>query len=408
MDYLIIVLFVTPIVLATLMMTIIVKYLKSKAAIKRNFQIQIQIDLAVVTLMYVILYSSMFITCELFGPSRSVTTVNIALWILQCLFNIGFNCIITLEFIQLYNIFSLTILNEYSEYRHLLISQIFVFALGVMIGSGLCFVGTGSCKKTAIYNYFIIESLRSTEDKYSLLSGITWLSYGIIILFCQLSIEIKRYTLNKADEKMDNMAINATKKIYEARSKLKIQAPVELGIHNLLSDAQPSEQGLYSKHFNHLKESIVSTTIQSKVIPNYHTTPSASDCQKHRAIQEPSKDIQYHENKIRAPQLLNTVDEIVLLEEFPVNEGNQTIDPVNNLRKRGSENGDINVLGTSQVPNQFKFNARYTNDKFGPTETHQMPSLNKQNKRSSRDQVNLNSPYKANFLNQFERQNSCS
>ncbi len=136
----VIVLFISPMVFGTLEMAIIIKYLNNKAIIKRNIQDQIQVDLAIVTLVYVYLYSSMFIACEVFGPLNSVTILNTALWIVQCLFNMGFNCIIALQFIQFCNIFGLKFLNDWSDFRRLILIRILVFLLGLFIGSGLCLV----------------------------------------------------------------------------------------------------------------------------------------------------------------------------------------------------------------------------------------------------------------------------
>lgn len=371
-------------VLAILNILIIMKFLNSKSLVQRNIQNQLQFDLALVTIMYVILYSSMFITCEIFGPLTSITALNTTLWILQCLFNMGFNCIITLQFIQLFNIFSITILEEWSESMHLLLSRILIFPFGVIIGSGLCSVGAGSCKKTAIYNHFIIDSLRSPEDKFSLMSGITWISYGLIILSCQVSIEVKRFALNKADQKADNLALNATKKIQDAVSKLKTHKPVELKIHNLIPDTQQSVQGVYPSVFQNLKVNITSTT-QNKVIPESEFIPSFADCQKNEATQY----VQNPEIGIRAPQLLNTVYENFELEEIQVNEVNQALEPIKNLWKGQLENVQINVLGSFQEPTKTKFYAGHKSDKVDPFDTHEIPYLIEQNKKSSRDQVKI-------------------
>ncbi len=365
--------------LAILNILIILKFLNSKALVQRNIQNQLQFDLALLTIMYVTLYSSMFITCEIFGPLTSITALNTTLWILQCLFNMGFNCIITLQFIQLFNIFSITILEEWSESMHLMLSRILIFPFGVVIGSGLCSVGAGSCKKTAIYNHFIIDSLRSPEDKFSLMSGITWISYSIIILSCQVSIEVKRFALNKADQKADNLAINATKKLQEALSKLKTHKPVELKIHNLIPDTQQSVQGLNPSVFQNFKVNIASTT-QNKVIPESGFIPSFADCQKNEAAQYDRDP----EIRIRAPKLLNTVYGNFALEEIQVNEVNPTLEPINNLGKGQLENGHNNVLSSFQEPTKTKFYAGYKSDK---EDTQEIPYLIEQNKKSSRDQV---------------------
>jgi hypothetical protein len=383
MNYLIIVLFATPTVLAILIFTTIVKYLKSKAIIKRNFQIQIQIDLAMVMLVYVILYSSMFIACEIFGPTSSVAIVKTAFWMIQCLFNIAFNCIIALEFIQLYNIFSLTILDDFSDSRHLIISQIFIFVFGIIVGSGLCSVETGSCKKTAIYNHFITDTLRSTNDKFSFASGITWISYGSVIFICQVSIEVKRFLLNKADQKADNLALIATKQIQEAVSKLNTHLPIELGIHNLYADGKHSEQEIYPCTVDHLKETVF-TRSQKIVAPASKISPSFFQYQKCKALEsELSPDIEMGKNYPKALPMLNTISRIVEIEVIPINAVNQTLDPVKNVWNGQSGNDQL------ERPIQNSFNVRQKNEINVMNNPQQIPYLMERMNKSSRERVNL-------------------
>jgi hypothetical protein len=350
MGYLIIVLFVIPMVLAITITTIIVKFLNSKALVKRNIQNQIQLDLAVVTITYVTLYSSMFIACEIFGPTNSVFLLNTTLWILQCLFNMAFNCIIALQFIQLFNIFSLTKWNDWSESTNLMLSHIFVFPLGIIVGSGLCSARAGSCRKTAIYNHFIIDSLKTTDDKYSYLSGITWICYGIIILTSQISIEVRRFVLNKADEKADILALSAAKKLHDAISKAKSQAPIELGIHNnIIADTQNFAQDVYPRLFQHLKVTITTAT-QNKVIQDLEKPTTFDEYQKHQALQQVSKHtklFQGIDNIFSVSQMLTT--ELAEVEVIPVNEVNQTSDFVNNSTIGQPENDHADIPGVNFI-----------------------------------------------------------
>ncbi len=341
--------------------------------VKRNIQTQIQIDLAVVTLMYVILYSSMFIACEIFGPSSSIAKVKTAFWMIQCLFNIGFNCIITLEFIQIYNIFSLTILDDYSKSRHLLISQIFVFVFGIIVGSVLCSAETGSCRKTAIYNHFIIDTLRSTDDHYSYLSGVSWISYGSVICMCQLSIEYKRYVLNKADQKAYDLALNAAAKLQDAASKLKTPTPVELGIHNLLS-----EHELHPRTFQHVKTSIF-TPSQNKVAPQSKIPLDISDCETHQALeQEPSALTEDYKNYIRPFPVQNNYTGIIKVEEIPINAVNQPSHSVFNVTQPQYENDRL------KVSTQYLFNER-----LDSVNRQQMTQSIQSISKSSRERVNI-------------------
>ena len=109
-------------VLTILPISIIVKYVNNKAIIKRNVQDQTQVDLAMVTLVYVYYYCILIIAREIFGPLDSLTVLDTALWILQCIFNTGFNCIISLVFVQFCNIFGLTVLNDWQESQRLILT----------------------------------------------------------------------------------------------------------------------------------------------------------------------------------------------------------------------------------------------------------------------------------------------
>jgi hypothetical protein len=372
----VIVLFISPMVFGTLEMAIIIKYLNNKAIIKRNIQDQIQVDLAIVTLVYVYLYSSMFIACEVFGPLNSVTILNTALWIVQCLFNMGFNCIIALQFIQFCNIFGLKFLNDWSDFRRLILIRILVFPLGLFIGSGLCLVGAGSCRKTRIYNYFLMDTIKTDPDKSSILSGITWITYGMIILICQISVEIKRFLLNKADQKADNLAFFATKQLQDAMSKLKIQAPADPGAKKpQMSDTSYSMQGLCPRLFQRNKVTAV-TRLSSKVL---------SDTEENQQYQvQELPDDYYSKDSLRDSHGMHIVDEIIL-------------SAVENLEDRVSVSHEILVQATEQNlysiknygPNQEAFQAWEQNNRLylEPTANHQIPDLVESNNKISRDQV---------------------
>ena len=401
MDYLFIAFFIAPMVLTILPMSIIVKYVNNKAIIKRNVQDHIQVDLAMVTLVYVYYYCSMIITREIFGPLDSLTVLDTALWILQCIFNMGFNCIISLVFVQFCNIFGLVVLNDWQESHRLILTRLLVFSLGVIIGSVLCSVGGGSCRKSPIYNYFIIDSLKNDVIKTSLLSGISWISYGIIILICQISVEIKRFLLNRADQKADNLALNAKRQLKQAVSKLKIQTAPELGIDNLLSDLQDSTHGLNSNTFQNVTASVVTRTL-TKVFPCAKSGTQFIDYQKGPTGQQLPEHNQYHndeENNVRNGQLMNVKDGILSVtadnledivsevEGDPVHEVNRTSDSVNNLRQNQHLTNHINL--SVEEHNQGAFQAWQPNNilNLDKIENQYGSSLNDSNNSSSRDRV---------------------
>jgi hypothetical protein len=201
--------------------------------VQKDVQDQIQIDLIILTLAFVILYSSLFMVREIFGPFGSFTLLNTLLMIIQCVFNMMFNCILSLEFMQFCNIFCLTFMNDWPESKLLIINRILVFTLGITFGSGYCYLGVGFCRKTSVYDYFVATSLKADPEKPSLLSAILWSSYLVIIVTFQVIIEIKRFFLNRVDQRADNLIVTANKQLQDAVAKLKIHTSDNLEVHNI-------------------------------------------------------------------------------------------------------------------------------------------------------------------------------
>ena len=115
MNPFVVLLFALIMVLTILTISIIVKFLKSKELAKRNVQVQIQLDLAMLILVFVTSSTMFFIVREIVGPFEKTIALKIISFIGQCIFNSSFNCVISLQLIQLYSIFGLTAMNDWSE-----------------------------------------------------------------------------------------------------------------------------------------------------------------------------------------------------------------------------------------------------------------------------------------------------
>lgn len=254
MNLLIVMFFILNICITILTMSLIVSFINNKPILKRNVQDQILVDLAMVTLGYVILYSTSFIVREILGPLGSVAILNTVLLIQQCVFNIGFNCVISLEVVQLCNIFSVSVLNDWPEPKCIRLHRILTFTIGVIIGSTFCLIGGGRCQKTSLYYYFINSSTRTETEKLTLLSGISWISYALVIVTFQICIEVKRFFLNRVDQRADNLALAASKQLHIAITKFKNNAPIQLEKHTITTpDTQNTTQCLSPPVFQHLK-----------------------------------------------------------------------------------------------------------------------------------------------------------
>jgi len=195
--------------------------------------------------------------CEIVGPLDSVTLLNSVLLIQQCVFNIGFNCVISLEVVQLCNIFSVSILNDWPESKCVRLHRILTFTIGIIIRSSFCLIGGGRCQKTSLYYYFLIQSMRADVETHSFLSGISWISYALVIITFQICIELKRFFLNREDQRADDLALAAKKQLQDAVTKLKNHAPIQLENHTIIrSDTQNTTQHLSPPVFNHLKRTV--------------------------------------------------------------------------------------------------------------------------------------------------------
>jgi len=256
-------------------MSLIVSFINNKPILKRNVQDQILVDLAMVTVGYAILYSTSFIVREIFGPLGSVAILNTVLLIQQCVFNTGFNCVISLEVVQLCNIFSVSVLNDWPESKCVRLHRILTFTVGVIVGSSFCLIGGGRCQKSSLYYYFINSSMRTETEKLTLLSGISWISYALVIATFQICIEVKRFFLNRVDQRADNLALAASQQLQEAVAKFKSNATIQLEKHTIItSDTQNTTQCLSPPAFQDLKR----TGRQNKV-SEITLKPNFGQCQ---------------------------------------------------------------------------------------------------------------------------------
>jgi hypothetical protein len=290
MNFVAIILFSVNMLLTIIIMSVIIAFLNQKPMVKKDVQDQIQIDLIRLTLVFVIVYSSLFIVREILGPFGSFYLLKTLLLIIQYVFNMMFNCILSLEFMQLCNFFCLTFMNNWSESKQLIINRIFVFTLGITIGSSYCYLGLGFCRKTSVYDYFVVTSLKADPEKPSLLSAISWSFYVVIIVALQIIIEMKRFFLNRVDQRADDLIVTANKQLQDAVAKLKTHTSVNLEAHNIQTpeDHHPA-QGLLPT-ISQLSNFYSKLRTQNKVLPSSEITSNFDEFHKGLAYQhQPAK-----------------------------------------------------------------------------------------------------------------------
>jgi hypothetical protein len=101
--------------LTILLLSIVISYLKNKAANIKSVRDQIQIDLSSFSMLIVSLLSTIIVVRELVGPFQNAPVVDLIFVTLQCLFNVMLTSIVSLQIYQILSIFHCPALNEWQE-----------------------------------------------------------------------------------------------------------------------------------------------------------------------------------------------------------------------------------------------------------------------------------------------------
>jgi hypothetical protein len=101
--------------LTILLLSIVIKYLKSKALNKKFVRDQILIDLTSLIMSFVSLLSSIIAIREIVGPFQNVAVVDSIFMVLQCFFDVILVSIVSLQIVQILNIFQCPAVNDWQE-----------------------------------------------------------------------------------------------------------------------------------------------------------------------------------------------------------------------------------------------------------------------------------------------------
>ena len=236
----IVILYSLIIILSSVTLTFVIKYLKDKLSKKTVVRDQILIDLALWAWIFVGHLATVIIAREIFGQFQSSLFVDSVYYIQQSIFECLLVCIVSLQLYQVLRIFQTAIWGEIRDEHVIRFHRLFVLSFGLFFGILACHSGGGICRSTSIYYYLLQATNIKEEFEDSILSVISVLVFSAIITLCQIVVEIKRFLMNREEEKAERIAVLALKEMQKVRIKMKRGATLELGVSIPPADVQPA------------------------------------------------------------------------------------------------------------------------------------------------------------------------
>ncbi len=220
MNFTLIILYSGLSILTIAVRVILIKYIKEKAIDKQWVSDQIKIDLCIISGGIVIGNAFAIIVRELVGPFQSTTIVTSLVLAEQCSLDVLQVCILSLQLMQILNIFCSEVVSEWSEDLVIKVHRIIVISVGALCGCLACGLGGGLCVPSPFFLY-LLEEGSETKVKFESthVNVISSISFLAIILTCQVIVEVKRCVANRAEERADEVAVTAVRQLEEALSQ---------------------------------------------------------------------------------------------------------------------------------------------------------------------------------------------
>ena len=217
----------------TLLITILVKYLNSKALHKKSVRDQILIDLAILCGGFMDILASLALARILTGPFHDEDIVSAIFSFLQYWYNIMLACTVSLQLMQVLSIFYAAELSDFTEESLVNFHRLLVTILGISSASLVCFFNGGMCRPTPFSNYILQEYKEADESVQFQVQSFNIAIFVLTIAACQLTIEAKKLLINREEERADQIAALALRQIENATTRLNTQPPRQLGVRFL-------------------------------------------------------------------------------------------------------------------------------------------------------------------------------
>jgi hypothetical protein len=220
MNLVLVMLYIFIAIISLVILLFIVKYFKDKANNNTFVRDHILIDIAIWADLFVVPFATVIIAREICGQFQTRLFVDSLYYIQQITFECLLLSIVSLQLFQIMNIFQTATLREWRDEMLVNIQRIFVLLFGVPFGIFVCRSEGGICRSTSIYYYLLKATKEREKFEDSILSVISVIVFAVIIISCQIVVEMKRFQLNREEKKAERRAVLALKEIEKAKMRM--------------------------------------------------------------------------------------------------------------------------------------------------------------------------------------------
>jgi hypothetical protein len=182
---------------------LLVSYLKAKPLDLQGFKDFVEIDLSYVIGFCITYYSSLVAVREIWGPFRHTFPIDVALFIFLLSYNLVMTFTVSNQIVQFLILFYADQVYRWKENIALVVHRLAALGLGFVFSAYLCYNKAGVCWNGPVMLYFVFDE---KEEPYNppLGNPFTLIIFMAAILFCQIAVEVKKYILNRDDDRTDN------------------------------------------------------------------------------------------------------------------------------------------------------------------------------------------------------------
>lgn len=217
MKFLLIILHTVLSILSFALRAILVRYIKEKAIDQQWIRAHIKIDLCNISGGIIVAKSLIIILQELIGPFQLTEIVTSIVLVDQCSLNVLQLSILSLQLMQILNIFCSASVSEWSVHYVFKVHRVVVFLFGALGGCLACALGSGFCAPSPFFLYLLKEdSDPNAKLEHTYVNVASSLVFMTIIFICQAIVEIKRLFADRAEKSANETAVNAAKQLEEA------------------------------------------------------------------------------------------------------------------------------------------------------------------------------------------------
>lgn len=192
---------------------LLVTYLKAKPLDLQGFKDYVEIDLSYSIGFCIIYYSALVGIREILGPFRHTFGIDVALFVFLLSYNNIMTFTVSNQIVQFMGLFYADQVHRWKENIALVVHRLSAFGFGLVFSIYLCYNKAGVCWNGPVMLYFVLDE---KEEPYKPPLGnlLTLIIFMAAILFCQIAVEVKKYVLNRDDDRTDNQVNNNLSQLF--------------------------------------------------------------------------------------------------------------------------------------------------------------------------------------------------